>query len=440
MFGFLKDKVKGAISNLTKRFDSEAEVVETLPEENNSEAETVEEKQKKEAPKNEKDLPKKGKKQDEEKGKLSLEKELELAENYARDGPSEWQEDKLFFCLAHAEKIAEKEGVDISERVAFIKKLWESHSLLKIKEEKKGIQNKKELPVEEKKGFFAKVAEVVTTKKISASQFDELFWDLEVELLESNVAFEVIEKIKIDLKGKLVDVPLKRGEVEKTITQSLEESIEEVLSFPEFDLLEKVKEKKPYVIVFIGVNGSGKTTSIAKVAHLLKKEKKSCVLVAADTFRAASIQQLEEQGNRVGVKVIKHDYGSDPAAVAFDGVRYAQQKGIDVVLIDTAGRQHSNTNLMEEMRKVIRVVKPDLKIYVGEMIAGNDCIEQIKDFDKAVGIDGALLSKADIDEKGGTALSVSYVTKKPIYFLGTGQNLDDLKPFDKEDIVKNLLS
>jgi len=244
------------------------------------------------------------------------------------------------------------------------------------------------------------------------------------------------------LKSKLVDVPLKRGEVEKTIVDSLKESIDEVLDFESFDLLEKVKKKKekPYVIVFIGVNGSGKTTTISKVAHLLKKNNVSSVLVAADTFRAASIQQLEEQGNRVGVKVIKHDYGSDPAAVAFDGAKYAQQKGIDVVLIDTAGRQHSNTNLMDEMKKIIRVVKPDLKIYIGEMITGNDCIEQIKDFDSVVNIDGVILSKADIDEKGGTALSVAYVTKKPIYYLGVGQSLEDLKPFNKQEIIKNLLS
>ncbi|MDP3728228.1 MAG: signal recognition particle-docking protein FtsY [bacterium] len=368
MFSFIKDKVKSAISNITDRFDKEAEIVETK------------------------------------------------------------------------EKILE-EAAEILEE----KKVIKEEKKKETKTEKKKLvqeATKKEEVKEEKKGFFAKVTEAVTTKKISESQFEELFWDLEVELLENNVAFEVIEKIKQDLKAKLIDVALKRGEVEKIILQSLKESIEEVLDFESFDLVEAVKKKKekPYVIVFIGVNGSGKTTSIAKIAHMLKKHNLSCVLAAADTFRAASIDQLEEQGKRVGVKVIKHDYGSDPAAVAFDGVKYAQQKRIDVVLIDTAGRQHSNINLMDEMKKIIRVSKPDLKIYIGEMIAGNDCIDQIKDFDAAIHIDGVILSKAEIDEKGGTAISVSYVTKKPIYFLGVGQELDDLKVFQKEGIIKNLFS
>jgi len=366
MFGFLKDKVKSAISTITKRFEDEAEIVETPKEE---------------AP-------------------LAEEEEVE-------------------------EKKFEKE-----------KKTPEKPKPA-VPKEKKEEQPKEE----EKKGILARITQTITTKKISGAQFDELFWELEVELLENNVAFEVIEKIKEDLKAKLVDVPLKRGDVERIIKESLQESVEEVLDFAPFDVIQHIKEKKdkPYIIVFIGVNGSGKTTTIAKFAQLLKKNKLNCILAAADTFRAASIQQLEEQGKNVGVKVIKHDYGSDPAAVGFDAVKHAKQKGIDVVLIDTAGRQHSNVNLMDEMKKIIRVVQPDLKIYIGEMIAGNDCIEQIKDFDKAVGIDGVVLSKADIDEKGGTALSVSYVTKKPIYYVGVGQSLDDLRVFKKEEILKNLL-
>ncbi|MSR85772.1 signal recognition particle-docking protein FtsY [Candidatus Woesearchaeota archaeon] len=377
MFNFLKDKVKNAISSISSKFDKEAEVVETKEEKNVPEA------------------------------------------------------------IQEAKEIVEEQKIEAKEEN--IPKIGSSHEEAQEIEKITPVYEMQTVK-EEKKGFFAKVAEVVTTKKISDSQFDQLFWDLEVELLENNVAFEVIEKIKTDLKTKLVDMPLKRTQVEKIIEDSLRDSISEILEFPTFDLIQKVQEKKPYVIVFIGVNGSGKTTTIAKVAHMLKKNKLSSVLVAADTFRAASIQQLEEQGNRVGVKVIKHDYGSDPAAVAFDGVKYAQQKGIDVVLIDTAGRQHSNTNLMDEMKKIIRISKPDLKIYIGEMIAGNDCIDQIKDFDAAVQIDGVILSKAEIDEKGGTALSVSYVTKKPIYFLGVGQELNDLKLFDKEDLLKKIFS
>ena len=346
-------------------------------------------------------------------------------------------------------KEVEEKGEDVE---APKKEVIEKPKKVKIKKVKASVEPKLDLPEEKpkkelpkepevespKKGLLGKIKEKVTTKKINSKQFDDIFWELEVSLLENNVAFEVIEKIKEDLKMDLVDVPLQRGKIDKMILNSLKNSVGEVLKEEGFDLLSKAKEKKPYVIVFIGVNGSGKTTSIAKMGHYLKDNGFSVVLAAADTFRAASIQQLEEQGKRLDVKVIKHDYGSDPAAVGFDAVKYAKQKGIDVVLIDTAGRQHSNVNLRDEMKKIIRVVNPDLKLYVGEMISGNDCIEQIREFDKAIDIDGAILSKADIDEKGGTAISVSYVTGKPILFLGMGQELKDLEKFSKEKILKGL--
>ncbi|MBT3984724.1 signal recognition particle-docking protein FtsY [archaeon] len=309
------------------------------------------------------------------------------------------------------------------------------------KEEEEKVEEEKPVVKEEpkeKKGFFGKIKEKVTTKKINENQFDELFWELEVALLENNVAFEVIEKIKEDLKVELVNTPLQRRKIETIILDTLKKSVDEVLEYEDFDLVTESKKKKPYVIVFIGVNGSGKTTSISKIGHLLQEKGMSIVLAAADTFRAASIQQLEEQGKKLGAKVIKHDYGSDPAAVGFDAVKYAKQKDIDVVLIDTAGRQHSNINLRDEMKKIIRVVNPDLKLYIGEMISGNDCIEQIKEFDKAIDIDGVILSKADVDEKGGTAISVSYVTGKPILFIGVGQELQDLEKFSKDKILKNL--
>ena len=203
--------------------------------------------------------------------------------------------------------------------------------------------------------------------------------------------------------------------------------------------MEKIrKEEKPFVIAFFGVNGSGKTTTIAKIADLLNKNKISCVLAASDTFRAASIEQLQIHADRLRIKLIKHDYGSDPAAVAFDAVKHAKAKNIDVVLIDTAGRLHSNVNLMDELKKVVKVAKPDLNIFVGESIAGNDCVEQAKTFNEAVGIDGIILAKADIDKKGGAAISVSYVTKKPIIYLGMGQEYFDLKEFEPNLIVEGL--
>ncbi|MBW2999693.1 signal recognition particle-docking protein FtsY, partial [Candidatus Woesearchaeota archaeon] len=222
------------------------------------------------------------------------------------------------------------------------------------------------------------------------------------------------------------------------IEETLKKSISELFETEKMDLLGNVQKKKPYVIAFVGVNGSGKTTTIAKMAKLFQNNNMKCVLAAADTFRAAAIQQLEEHANNLGVKIIKYDYGADPAAVAFEAVKYAQSKGLDVVLIDTAGRQHSNINLMEEMEKIMRIAKPDMKIFIGESITGNDCVEQAKSFNEAVGIDAIILSKADVDEKGGAAISISYVTKKPIIYLGTGQSYEDLQEFDKAVILRSL--
>ena len=287
-------------------------------------------------------------------------------------------------------------------------------------------------------GFFNKVKEKIITKKLSKEQFNELFWDLELLLLENNVAVEVVEKIKEDLSKTIIEKQLQRSKIEELIRDSLRNSIISLFDVEQINLLEKIKEKRPYVICFVGINGTGKTTSIAKVAYFLKQKNITTVISASDTFRAAAIKQLETHGERLGVKVIKHDYGSDPSAVAFDSRVFAKAKNIDVVLIDTAGRQHSNVNLMSELEKINRVVKPDLKIFVGESITGNDVVLQLNEFNKKIGIDAIILSKTDIDDRGGAMISATYVTKKPIIFLGCGQNYEDLKKFNKEELIKNL--
>jgi len=289
-----------------------------------------------------------------------------------------------------------------------------------------------------KKSIFSKVKEKFVRFKLTEEAFEELFWDFELALLENNVAMEVIEKIKTDLHEQLTKENLTRKSVEEVLLDSLKKSLEEILDIESFDMIKKIKSKKPFVISIVGVNGSGKTTTIGKLIRLFQKNNLSVVVAAADTFRAAAIHQLQEHTDKLGVKLIKHDYNSDPAAVAFDAIKHATAKEIDVVLIDTAGRLQSNSNLMDELRKLIRVNKPDMNLFIGESITGNDCVEQAVAFNDAVGIDAIILSKADIDEKGGTALSISYVTKKPILYLGTGQTYDDLKPFDKEDILNSL--
>jgi fused signal recognition particle receptor len=336
------------------------------------------------------------------------------------------------------EKKEEKGGEAEKEKKVlgiFKKKHKEEAELSEKEKEEQVLHADEEKNLHKKKGLFSKG---VIRVKISESKFEDLFWDIEIALLENNVAVEVIEKIKSDLKKEILDKKFNAFSLQKKIKEIFNNSLNEILSIERPDLLKEIKNKKPYVIAFIGVNGSGKTTSLAKVANMLKKKGHSIVIAACDTFRAAALQQIEEHANNLDLKLIKHDYGSDAAAVAFDAIKHAESKKIDVVLIDTAGRSHSNINLMDELKKVIRVSKPDMKIFVGDSLTGNDVVEQAKSFNEAVGIDALILSKMDIDEKGGASISVSYVTKKPILFTGTGQQYKDLEEFDKEKIIEVL--
>jgi fused signal recognition particle receptor len=256
-------------------------------------------------------------------------------------------------------------------------------------------------------------------------------------LLQNNVAYLAVEKIKISLKEKLVGKSLREIDLSTELKNSIKEILINPPNFIE-TIKSSLKEKSPFVIVFAGINGSGKTTTIAKVANLIQKNKLSVCLVASDTFRAAAIQQLEEHSIKLNIPIIKKDYGSDPAAVGFDGIAYAKKHKIDVVLIDTAGRMQNRDSLMKEMEKITRVTKPDMKIFLGESITGNDATQQAKTFNETIDLTGIILSKADVDEKGGTAISVSSVTGKPIFFLGTGQTYDDLEVFNKDKMIKKL--
>jgi len=296
--------------------------------------------------------------------------------------------------------------------------------------------------IEKEESFFSKLAKKLSTSRLKEKDFDDAFQDLELTLLENNTALQAVDKIKAYLKLSLVDKEIKKDKIKETIINSLKESILSVLMEPP-NFIEQIKEheknsKEPYVILFFGINGSGKTTSIAKIAHLLQKNHISSVLAAADTFRAASIEQLETHAKAINVPIIKSSYGSDPASVAFEAKKYAKQHNIKVVLIDTAGRMYTKANLMKEMEKIVRVSQPNLKIFVGESITGNDATEQARMFAETAGIDGIILSKADIDEKAGTILSVSSATNKPIYFLGTGQGYNNLTLFTKKEVLKHL--
>ena len=292
-----------------------------------------------------------------------------------------------------------------------------------------------------KKSLFTKVKSKFSYK-ITEQEFNKIFDDLEMLLLENNIALEVVEDIKSKLSEKLIGKEINKEDLEKEIKTELKFVLNEILIEPD-DPLDAIKEKKqsqhkPFIILFFGINGTGKTTSIAKFTHLLKENNLSVVLAAADTFRAASIEQIQIHADKLKVPLIKHDYHSDPSAVGFDAIKYAEKHKIDTVLIDTAGRMHTKTNLLAEMEKICRVTNPDLKIFVAESIAGNDATEQAKTFHEMIEIDGSILTKADIDEKGGTIISVSHATHKPIFYLGVGQEYEDLKLFDKQKFIEDL--
>jgi len=449
MFGKLKEKLKQAVSIFSKKTEEEAveAPVKKEPIEKKAEQKKTEKKEKsgKKVHKAKGKSPK-GKKQHHKKGKEKVAEEKQKEEPVAEEAQETVkvpETEKSEDVAEEKEEIIQETKEIPTEKRSFFTKLFgkkeeEKAAEEKVQEEETKEEKTEEEPSTEKESFFEKVKTSLTTKKISAEKFEELFWELELILLENNVSVEVVEKIKDDLKMELVDKPLPR-DVPAKIKETLKRTLTEILSFERIDLLQKAQEKKgPFVIAFFGINGTGKTTSIAKMAHYFQKRKLSVVLAACDTFRAAAIQQLEEHADKLGVKMIKHDYGADAAAVAFDAVKYAEKNNIKIVLLDTAGRLHSNTNLMQELEKIMRVAKPDFKIFVGESITGNDCIEQAKKFNELVEMDAAILTKADVDEKGGAPLSISYTIKKPILFLGVGQRYEDFEEFNPQTILSRL--
>lgn len=285
----------------------------------------------------------------------------------------------------------------------------------------------------------------VSTTQLRAEQIRPILQNFKLNLVENDVAVSVADYIGAEMEKRLDGVQVKRLEDKRQIVQDgLHAVLLQILTTDEkIDFLELAEEKRrlkePFVIAFVGINGTGKTTSIAKIARFFMKHGYSVVLACADTYRAGSIEQLEEHAKRLGVRRIKHKYGADPAAVAYDAVSHARAHGISAVLIDTAGRIQTDKNLMNELAKIKRVISPDLTILTVDSLTGNDAVMQAEEFHKSVGIDGTILTKVDADIKGGSALSVTHVTKKPILFVGTGQKYDDLEEFRPEQFTRMIL-
>ena len=318
------------------------------------------------------------------------------------------------------------------------KQLSRKEQLKLEKEAKKNASKNAEAPkkpdemVSDKGGLLSKT--------IKEDSLEDLLWDLEVALMEADVALPVVEEIKEGVKQNLLGKKYSRGHsLEEIVELSIKDAVHSVLRLNEFDFDDWYsKQTKPVVIMFIGINGTGKTTAIAKIANRLQKNGQTVVMAAGDTFRAGAIQQLTVHADKLGCYIVKHNQDADPAAVAYDAIEHAKAKRKDCVLIDTAGRMQTNSNLIDEMKKIAKVAKPDLKIFVGDSLAGNDAVVQATAFDEAVGIDAVILTKIDADSKGGAALSIAHTIGKPIAFVCNGQEYDDIIKFDSEWMLNRL--
>lgn len=372
----------------------------------------------------------------------SISKKVKEKEEVSEERPAEEQPVEVEHETPIKEKPIEEEfkPVEAIEPLQLPEPSKPEPEVIKPKEPEKPMP---EIEKPKKKSFIKKALERIT-KKIVAKKLEEsdlmpVLSELETDLIEADVAVETAEKLKDALMKELAGREIKRGKEKEVIVEAFRKSLMDILSVPEIDLKKIADDKKPTVLLFLGFNGSGKTTSVAKLANWLKGQGFTCVLAAADTFRAASLEQLEEHANKIGVRMIKHKYGADPAAVVYDAIEHAKAKGVNFVLADTAGRVHTNKDLMQEMEKIVRVNKPDLKILVIDSLTGNDAVQQARAFGE-LGIDAVIFTKVDVNEKGGAILSVTNELKKPILFLGLGQRYGDFETFDAEKFVGNLLA
>lgn len=372
----------------------------------------------------------KNKKRLEEQESQELENEKETLSSSDVDSTQTFEKKSKDSKKTSFEKAKTKEDVEVSDGTS------------KREDDSIYVPEPEDTPSQEDGGFFSKTFSKLKKKKITQDDFDKIWLDLEIFLLEINVAYEIVEKIEAKLERTLLGNSFDRFQLSNAIRDVLVSEVENVLREREGDFLDEIHKHKtegsPLKIMMLGVNGTGKTTSIAKIIHYLQNQNFSVVVAAADTFRAAAVDQLQEHSKKLGVKCITHKHGSDPAAVAYDAVDHAKAKNIDVVLIDTAGRMPNNSNLMNELQKIKRVSESQMALFIGDSIAGNDLIDQISLFDKGIGVDGVVLTKVDTDERPGSVVTTAYAIEKPIYFLGTGQGYSDLVEFNAKHVAEAL--
>ncbi len=470
MFGLLKDKLKSFVDKLTKKDSVASEDVEKAE----AKSETKAEKSKAVAEEE------KGKA--EEKSKVEKESEADVIKENTSDEKQEGSyeivitEDEIEKAEEKpepVEEVKEKTKITTGESGIVVRKDEKIRAIPEEKTESKAeqkadkgakekiiVQSEEKAQADEKGkeglglkekakekyrsgvGLGKKALALITGKiKIEEKDLIPALEELELALIEADVAFDVVEAIIEEIKVKLIGKELSPKEVEKAIKDVIKDTLSQSIHEPDKDLLKIIKasDKRPFVIVFFGVNGVGKTSTIAKMAKLLEDNGLKVSIAAADTFRAAAIEQLEEHAKNLNIDFVKGAYGDHPATIAYNAIEHAKARGIDVVLIDTAGRQDINRNLMKELDKVVRVAKPDLKLFIGESLAGNALYDQVSTYNDVVGIDGIILTKLDLDPKGGTAISASKATGVPIYYITVGQGYDDIKPFTKEWLIDRVL-
>lgn len=450
MFESLKKKFSGAIGKISDEVVSEED----------EEAAKAEEKKKKSTIAGDKDKKTRDEKSETstKKGKTTSKKTETISKKDAKDkgsktASSEDADSKTASLKDIPDKSSQKDEDQVKKsRFSFLRRKSTDEDSISAEEDstkaeskdaddsKKDLTDSEEDTEEETSGLFT----FATHKTISEKDVDDILFELELALLEGDVALEVSEQIVKSVKDNLVGRKIKRrNDVAKFTKEALKNAISDILVVEGPDLEELVKDAKktgePLKIMFVGVNGTGKTTTISKIADYYLKEGYTPVIAASDTFRAGAIEQISHHAEKVGVKIIRHQKGADPAAVAYDAVEHARAQKKELVLIDTAGRMQTNVNLMDEMKKIQRVVKPDLAIFVGDALTGNDAVEQARKFDDAVGVDGIILTKADADAKGGAALSIGHVINKPILFLGVGQGYGDIMEFHPDWMVEQVL-
>ena len=364
-----------------------------------------------------------------------IEESGEEIEEEAEEGEDE--DSQLESVEGSEEEIPEEEGEEEKEEES--KK--SRRSLFRRKKKEESDESEDEDKKEKSGGFLSFIKE----KSISEDDVEDILFELELGLLEADVAMDVSSVVVESVKNDLVGQKIKRSsDIEEYTYKALKNAVSKIIDIEGKSMTELLEEKvaqgEPLVVMLVGINGTGKTTTIGKLSNYYIKKGYTPVIAASDTFRAGAIEQVQYHADKLGVKLIKHEKGSDPAAVAFDAVQHAKAKGKELVLIDTAGRMQTNTNLMDEMKKIRRVSKPDLVVFVGDALTGNDATEQARKFNEAIDIDGVILTKADADSKGGAALSVGYIIKKPILFLGMGQSYDDIKEYDADWMLEQIFS